>query len=152
MIKKITALLFGITALTSLYGQVEHPVKWAYGTKKLSTNTYEVHLKATLKNGWHLYSQKQPENSVSTPTSFKFKTVNGLTLVGKVKEIGKPIDFEDANSGLGAKEYANTVDFVQIIKVKNGSTSSVSGTINFQVCTDHKCLQPDSINFIVPIK
>ncbi|MFK8037684.1 MAG: protein-disulfide reductase DsbD family protein [Crocinitomicaceae bacterium] len=40
------------------------------------------------KDGWHVYSQVQPEGAVAYPTEFIFKKSDDYSLVGGVKEIG----------------------------------------------------------------
>ena len=153
MIKKIV-MLTGLLACTvmSVIAQVEHPVKWAYGKKKIGPDTYEIHLRATIEDGWHVYAQVQPENAVSKPTSIKFKTGDDFTTVGKVKELGKMVKWEDPTSGLGANEYSGMVDFVQVVKVSNPALAAITGVITFQTCTDHMCLSPEDVNFSVPLK
>lgn len=160
MKNKLIALVVMIGFTTALHAQIQHPLTWAYATKLLPTSkgdapgvrTYQVHLRATMQEGWHAYSQVQPENAVSQPTKFKFNTSDQVVLVGKVKEIGQLIHFEDPSSGLGASEYSGSVDFVQVVKVKDPSVKTITGTITYQTCTDHECLPPEDVNFTIPLK
>jgi len=153
MYKRITLFLILYNAsFFCLHAQVEHPVKWAYGEKKIGINTYEIHLRATMEDGWHVYAQKQPANSISVPTSFKFKSEYNFILIGKPKELGKLITFNDPNSGLGAYEYSGTVDFVQMVRVTNPSVTSITGRLTYQACTDHKCLSSENVEFSIPVK
>jgi hypothetical protein len=152
MQKKIMTLLFVSLALTNFVtAQIENPVKWAYGKKKVTADTYEIHLKAIIDDGWHIYAQIQPNNSVSIPTSFVFNSGDDFLLIGKTKEVGKLIKFEDPASGLGANEYSKQIDFVQIIKLKKKSATALTGKLTYQACTDHKCLSAENINFSIPI-
>ena len=32
-----------------------NPIIWSFSAQKTSDKTYEVHLKATIQNSWHLY-------------------------------------------------------------------------------------------------
>ena len=41
--------------------QVQHPLSWSYTAKKIADKTYEIHLTATLQDGWHTYSQSTPD-------------------------------------------------------------------------------------------
>jgi len=143
-------LLIGLT--TTLHAQIESPVHWAYGKKKIGIDTYEIHLRATVDGGWHIYSQQQPDNAVAQPTSFKFNTTNQIILVGKTKELGKLEHFEDPTSGIGASQYSGSVDFVQVIRIKDPAVSIITGTLTYQTCNDHMCLQPEDVKFSVPIK
>jgi thiol:disulfide interchange protein DsbD len=157
---KLIVILLLMGFATTVHAQIQHPLTWAYGTKLLlpskgdapGVRTFAVHLRATMQEGWHAYSQVQPENAVSQPTKFKFNTSNQIVLVGKVKELGTLIHFEDPGSGLGASEYSGSVDFVQVVKVKDASIKVITGTMTYQTCTDHECLPPEDVNFTIPLK
>ena len=56
--------------------QILEPVKWKYETKKITENRYEIHIAATMQNGWHLYSQTQPKEAVAVPTKIKFSIIH----------------------------------------------------------------------------
>ena len=94
--KKLVFALLGIFMAGAVMAQSE-PVKWNFSSKKkISDKVYEIHLTATLDNGWHIYSQTQPKDAISQPTKIAF-TSNPLTnLEGSVKEVGKMEKFHDA--------------------------------------------------------
>jgi len=144
--KYLLSLLF----LVNGYCQVLAPVKWSYGLKKLSKNLYELHLKASIENDWHVYSQVQPKNAIAQKTIIKFKENDGISLVGKTKELGKPEKFYDQKMDIGATQYEHTVDFVQIIRVKGKKPDSISGTITFQACKSTMCLPAEDVAFTIP--
>ena len=52
-----------------LFAQVLEPVKWSFDSKKISETKYELIMKATIENKWHLYSQFIDEGG-PIPTSF----------------------------------------------------------------------------------
>jgi hypothetical protein len=66
-------------------GQILEPVKWSYGSKRLSSTEGVVFLKATIDDGWHLYSQTVP-NGGPTKTTITFEPSKGYTLVGSTLE------------------------------------------------------------------
>ena len=105
---------------------------------------------ATLQEGWHLYSQTQPEDAIAIPTSFAFNTNPLLTLDGKIKEIGKVEKFKDPKLG-SANQYSLTVDFVQVIKLKVKAKTNITGNLEYQTCNNEKCLPPKKINFSIAI-
>lgn len=37
--------------------QILNPVKWSYAAKRINSKEAIVYLKATIDNGWHIYSQ-----------------------------------------------------------------------------------------------
>lgn len=83
--KAITAAL-SLLISSSLFSQ--DVVHWNYTAKKVSDKTYELHLTATIDEGWHVYAQVQPKDAVGIPTKISFNKNPLITLVGKTKEIG----------------------------------------------------------------
>ena len=148
--KKILSLLALVIGVVTANAQ--SPVSWSFSTKKISDKTYEIHLIATLKSGWHLYSQIQPEDAIAIPTGFKFTNNPLVKLDGKIREIGKLEKFKDDKLGISANQYSKKVDFVQIIKLKGNAKTNISGSVEFQTCDDKKCLPPKTVNFSVDIK
>lgn len=132
------------------YGQ--SPVSWNFTSKKIADKTFEVHLTADIQQGWHLYSQEQPEDAIAIPTSVKLNNNPLLKADGKVKEVGKMEKFNDKNLGISANQYSEKVDFVQVVKLKSSAKTNVSGTVEFQTCNDKKCLPPKTVNFNVALK
>lgn len=138
---------------TGLLAQAQlNPVTWTFTTKKIADKTYEVHMKATIQNGWHLYSQNQPEDAIAIPTSFKFNSNPLLKLDGKVKEVGKVEKFHDPKLDLSANQFSNTVTFVQLVKLKANAKTNITGSVEFQTCDDKKCLPPKTVNFSAAIQ
>lgn len=150
MRKLLAIAAFTLTAIT-VNAQL-NPVTWSFSVKKIADKTYEVHMKATIQNNWHLYSQKQPEDAIAIPTAFTISPNPLFTLDGRVKEVGKMEVMKDATLGVSANQYANTVDFVQKVKLKTNAKTNFSGNVEYQTCDDKKCLPPKKVNFSVAIK
>lgn len=129
-----------------------NPVSWSFTAKKIADKTYEVHFTATIQKGWHLYSQTQPDDAIAQPTAFTFTTNPLLTLDGKVKEKGKMEKFVDKQLKTSANQFSNTVDFVQVVKLKNNVKTSLAGSVEFQTCDDKKCLPPKDVKFSVALQ
>jgi hypothetical protein len=117
-------------------------VKWIYYKKRLNADIFELRFSALIDQGWHIYSQKQPENSVAIPSSFLFDKNSEIKFIGKVKEQGKLISSIDSVAGISQNEYEGKVDFVQLIKMRQADTKDISVNITFQLCTDETCLPP----------
>lgn len=143
----IGILLGGFTANAQL-----NPVNWNFTIKKLADKTYELRAKATMQPGWHLYSQDQPEDAIAIPTGFTINNNPLLSLDGKIKEIGKLERFHDNTLDVSANQYSNSVDFVQVIKLKAAVKTNITGSVEYQTCNDEKCLPPKTINFNVAVK
>ena len=74
----------------------QHPVSWNFSAKKLNAGSYEIHMTATMQDGWHLYSQDQPEDAIAMPTTFTINNNPLISLNGKIKEIGKMEKYKDS--------------------------------------------------------
>ena len=145
-------LLSVIVLISSLsFAQVKNPVKWTFSSKKIDATTYEVHISATLENGWHIYSQTTPDGG-PVPTSIEFTKNPLLNLQGTATETGKLEQRHEELFGVDVKQYSNKVDFVQTVKIKSNVKTTLNGTIEFMTCNDHECLPPTKQQFSIPLK
>jgi len=151
MKRTIIFLLVFVLGSNLLNAQL-NPVSWTFTSKKISDKTYELHLTAMMQSGWHLYSQVQPEDAVAIPTGFKLNSNPLVTLDGKIKEIGKMEKFHDAKLDISANQYAEKVDFVQVVKLKSSVKTNITGSVEYQTCDDKKCLPPKTVTFSIPVK
>jgi DsbC/DsbD-like thiol-disulfide interchange protein len=147
--KKFLSLCVGILAFCLCMAQ--NPVTWNYSTKKISKNVYEIHLKASIEKGWHLYSQKQGEDFLGIPTKVKFARHPLVKVSGKPAEVGDLEKSKDPVLNIESAYYSSEVDFVQTITIQNNIKTTINGNIEFQVCTNEKCLPPASVSFSVSI-
>jgi DsbC/DsbD-like thiol-disulfide interchange protein len=129
---------------------IQNPVHWAYGLKHIRGQQYEVHLQATIDDGWHIYAQQQPQGAVAVPARIIFTKMTGLTLSGLPAEIGKKESYTVKEAGITNYEYTAKVDFVQSLTIATG-IKEIKGTITYQACTHQKCLSPETLNFTVPV-
>lgn len=128
-----------------------NPISWTFSAKKISDNTYEVKMKASIQTNWHLYSQTQPEDAVAMPTTFVLSPNPLFTLEGKIKETGKMEKYTDKILKVSANQYSNTVTFTQVVKLKGKAKTSITGTVEYQTCDDQKCLPPKKVSFKVAL-
>lgn len=149
--KKISVLIVMFFAAVAGKAQL-NPVTWSFSAVKLSDKMYEVHMKATIQPGWHLYSQNQPKDAIAIPTAFTFNPNPLLSRDGKVKEVGKMEVMNDKELGVSANQYSLTVDFVQKVKLKSAVKTNLTGNVEYQTCDDKKCLPPKKVNFSIAIK
>ncbi|WP_158995619.1 protein-disulfide reductase DsbD domain-containing protein [Mucilaginibacter sp. L196] len=147
--KKIILVLFSILFIANAFGQILTPVRWSYAIKKLSEKKTMVYVKATIDNGWHIYSTMQPDGG-PIKTSFTFSRSKEYTLIGKLTEPKSATKFEP-NFKMNVHYFEKSVVFQQKIRViKNGFV--LKGKINFMVCNDEKCLPPENVEFNVQIQ
>jgi thiol:disulfide interchange protein DsbD len=149
-VKKL--LFVGVILVMAVAGQAQlNPVKWSYAAKKISDNTYELHITAAIESGWHVYSQIQPDDAIAEPTQVTFNKNPLLSFDGKLKEEGKMEKFHDAKLEISANQYSSKVNFVQVVKLKAKAKTNVSGTVKFQTCNDEKCLPVKTVTFSVAL-
>jgi hypothetical protein len=132
--------------------QVLNPVQWSFTSKKISDKVFEVHLTANIQSGWHLYSQEQPADAISIPTEIVFNSNPLISIDGKPKELGKMEKFKDQRLGISANQYKDQVDFVQKLRLKLNAKTNITGSVQYQVCDDKKCLPPKTLSFNVVLK
>jgi len=149
--KKIVFILLAFFSVVFASAQNVNPVIWTFSSKKISDKDYELQLVATIQQGWHLYSQTQPEDAIAQPTSFNFNKNPLVTIDGKVKEMGKLEKYKDKTLDVSANQYSNKVVFVQKIKMKGKAKTNVTGKLEFQTCNDEKCLPPKTVNFSISL-
>jgi thiol:disulfide interchange protein DsbD len=129
--KKIFAFAITLVVLNVVNAQVKNPVQWVFNAKKINATTYEVHLTATIENGWHVYSQTTPEGG-PVPTSIEFAKNPLLVVDGSITEIGKLEQHHEPLFGVDVKQFSNKVDFVQTVKISQNSTERKRGIYDLQ--------------------
>lgn len=130
--------------------QIMTPVKWSYAAKKISKTEAIVYIKATIDEGWHLYSQNMKDGG-PVKTTFAFPASKEYKLVGKTIE-PKPItEFEKAFD-MDVSYFEKTVMFEQKVAIQGNKPVTVKGSVEFMVCNDEQCLPPDEVTFTIPVK
>jgi DsbC/DsbD-like thiol-disulfide interchange protein len=145
-------IIFFVTVMIMSIGsqaQILDPVKWTFGAKKTSKNEATIFIKATIDQGWHIYSQNIEEGG-PVPTKFSFTKSRDYDLVGKTVE-PKAISNYDEMFGMEIAYFDNEVVFQQKIKLKKGQTV-VKGKLEFMVCDDERCLPSEEREFAISIK
>ena len=127
------------------------PVDWVFSSKKTGENEYEISAKAKIEEHWHLYSSKLESEDGPVATEFLVKKSDNLELIGGIEERGKKINEFDPNFEMNLDYYANNVEFVQKIKVKDASKPAL-GEVYFMVCDESKCLPPSAVEFKIDLK
>ncbi|WP_426330097.1 protein-disulfide reductase DsbD domain-containing protein [Pedobacter sp. R-06] len=148
--KKIT-FLFCVVCLISLsaYSQILKPVTWSYAAKKTGPTTATVFIKATVDQGWHLYSQFVKDGG-PVKTTFTFPSSGTYSLVGSTTE-PKAVTKYEPTFKMDVSYFEKSVVFQQKIKLK-GKTAAVKGSVEFMVCDDKQCLPPEQVDFSIPVK
>ncbi|MBS7564404.1 sugar transporter [Mucilaginibacter sp. Bleaf8] len=147
--KKLLLVAVSLFMTVAAFAQIETPVKWAYAAKKISATEAVVFIKATIDDGWHVYSQHLKDGG-PVATKITFAPSGSYTLVGKPAE-PKPITkFENAFK-MNVGYFEKSVIFQQKVKLKSPGQAMVKGKVEFMTCNDHKCLPPDEVEFTVAV-
>jgi len=128
--------------------QILSPVKWSYGAKKIGKDEAVIFIKATIDEGWHIYSVHEPEGG-PVKTSFIFKPRKSYMLAGKVSEPAPLTKYEETFD-INTKYFEGEVIFQQKIKLRTPHVV-IKGTLNYMVCNANQCLPPAEANFEIPI-
>ncbi len=147
--KKIFILFFTLLSVITS-AQIFTPVSWVFSQKQVSDNEIELQFKATIDDGWYLYSQFIGDDG-PVPTEFTFTTEGGYSLVGTPKE-GEPIEEFDPNFDMILKYFKNEAIFTQIVQVSSSEDFNLEGNVYFMVCDEAQCLPPEEVEFSFEIK
>ena len=140
-------LLLVLFLFQGISAQIKDPVKFKYNINSLPNNEYEAVLTATIDKNWHIYSKDLPPDS-GIPTEMKLTSKEGITLLGKVVEVGKKHDEFSEAFGAQIVYYSDLVQFKQKFKLKDPSKPAiVSAEIMYQTCNDRICLAPNTLEF-----
>jgi len=148
--KKYLLLVLSIVAISFVKAQVKDPVSWTYEAKKKTDNTYDLVITATVSKPWHIYSQNSGADG-PIPTAITFNSNPLITKEGKVVETGKLVKFFDKNFNTNVLYYSDKVVFTQSIKLKTKAKTSITGTVDYMVCNDEKCLPPTKKTFAIKL-
>ena len=149
MNKIILTIGLALFTITGAFAQLESPVTWSYAAKKINATSAELYIKATIDEGWHLYSQFLKPGGPNK-TTIAFTPSKDFALVGTTTE-PKPITYFDKTFKMDVSYFADQVVFRQKIKL-NANSTVVKGKIEFMVCDDSRCLPPDEVAFSIPVK
>jgi len=130
--------------------QTPDPVKWTFSSKKINMDTCEIHLRAKIAKGWHLYSQFNEGGP--GPSSFYFEKNRLLKRIDDVKEIGKLETKYEKLFDTKMREFSSSVDFVQTMQRKDTGITVVTGIVKFIACNGTLCLPPKELPFSVTIR
>ncbi|NOQ71097.1 MAG: thiol:disulfide interchange protein [Crocinitomix sp.] len=158
MLKQISLIFLALFATIS-FAQDEMPnniddvITWSWEVEYTSADEATITMRVAQKNGWHIYSQIQPEGAIPLPTEFDYNDGKNLDkdfkLVGATKEYGAElID----NDGFPERSFhGNRAKFVQKIKILSKKDFEINLYYGYMACKT-ACLAPEYRNKIISIK
>jgi len=144
-------LVFFLLISAFANAQIHEPVTWQTTVDKINESEFDLIVKATIEDGWHLYSQNVP-NDGPIPTSFSFKNVeNKFELVGSTTEGEGHEAFDDVFE-MDIKYFESEAVFKQRIKVLTNDKITINETLEFMVCDDTNCLPPTNVDITFEVE
>jgi thiol:disulfide interchange protein DsbD len=126
------------------------PVKWAYQAVKTGDKKYNIIITANVDAPWHIYSQFVKKGPVPTTVQF---AKNPLVLInGTTKEVGNLEKKFDKNFDAVIGSFGGKVQFIQAVTLKVNTKTKLTGTIEYMVCNEERCLPPTKQSFEVDIQ
>jgi thiol:disulfide interchange protein DsbD len=140
-------LIIFFTALTFFSSaQIFEPVKWDFSQKQISENTIELTFKATIDDGWYVYSQDAGDGPVSTEFTFINNDEKYVISNDWVQE-GVPIEEFDPNFDAVLKYFKKEALFTLDINVMSTDDFVLKGDVYFMTCDSTQCLPPEALEF-----
>lgn len=113
----------------------ENPVVWSKEVNQISDTEYELVLKGTIYEGWHVYSQHTDEGG-SLPSEFTFKGAGELyELVGETKESETIKEYSEIFE-VEETFFKKQAIFKQKIELIDPEVKQVNVNLFYQVCKE----------------
>lgn len=152
---KLKTLLLTLMVVWSgtTFAQLSNPVQWQVSLDKAEVaagGELTVIVKASVEQGWYLYSSDFDANLGPILTTIAFEKGNAKA-VGALVAVNPKKKFDDTWGG-EIKYFLKSGEFRQKITVPAG-ISTIKGTVEGQACTDRdgRCV-PVSHDFSLPVK
>lgn len=134
----VAALLIGSVAT---FAQApEATAKWSVSSKAVSDNVFELTFKASIEDGWHIYTIDHAYN----PIVIEFAESPEYSLEGTLNQVTQPTELK------GEKVFFDSVKLTQLVKL-TGSEATVTGEVSWSGCDDRFCAAPETWEFSVPL-
>jgi len=124
--------------------QIFDPVDWEFSQRKISDNEIELSFKATIDDGWYIYSQHVGAGPVAT--EFTFKESDFFSLKGEVQE-GEALEEFDPNFDEVLKFFKKDVVFTQRVMINSNDNFVINGDVYYMTCDNAQCLPPELLEF-----
>jgi thiol:disulfide interchange protein len=133
---------------------IKTPVKWSFESKKVSETEFDLVFKSTIDKPYHIYAPSMKAADLGPiPTSFTFTKSPNLEVVGKIKEESahKRTHKEAVFDNMTVVDFEEAATFTQRVKVKDAA-QKLTGTLEYQACTNEACLPPAEVKFNFDLK
>ncbi len=151
MLRLLLVLIFIIRSFFNHVNSQEKPAHFTIFAKKIKNNEYRILFQVKIDEPWHIYSIHQNPDDGPMPTAIRFDKSADYELVGKLQQ-SKGVKEMDKVFGVEVEFFYKKAEFWQDIKVKKQGKIKVSGTYEYQACTEEKCVFPPADPFEIYIE
>ena len=142
--KTLLLLCLAVCISLSAGAQLADPVHFTTATRQLSDNRLEVTFRATIDDGWHVYSTDL--DGGPTPATFTLEEHEGVALDGNLKAgAGEKQEF-DPVFNMPVRYFERSATFTQRLKI-TAPKYKVKGYLEYGACNDQSCLPPTQVEF-----
>ena len=127
-------------------GQFHNPVKWSTSYEHVGGDEFMLVYKASIEDGWNIYSQYLESDDGPIPTSFTYDDGTHFELMGKNEEGGDRKEVFDEVFQMNVAKFFKEAIFSQKVKVVDYS-KPITGYLEFMTCDDKQCLPPAEESF-----
>ncbi len=139
-------LFFSLFTALSLQSQIYQPVKWDISLSPAGGDQYLFKAKATIDEGWWVYSQHLENEDGPIATTVNFDPGDHYSLVGKNKESDNAKKIFDKVFAMELVKFQKHYTIEQKIKVTD-PTKPITGYLNYMTCDDERCLPPTDVEY-----
>ena len=125
--------------------QIVSPVKWKIDLEKMGDSIGYIVLKATIEDGWHLYSNDLPEGG-PIPTTVEWKNLYNVNVVGNLEVSPKPHEEISQIFMLKLGFWNKQAVLKQKVEFK-GEDYKIEGYVTYMACNDGTCQPPQKETF-----
>ncbi len=127
-----------------------HPATWTFRSEKLGNDRYAIIAEAVIDEGWHTYGVGEYVEDGPVPTSYIINEGETYSLEGDlVVESSKRIEGHDLYFDMEVVKYKHDLKLTQI--VKTAQPQMITGSLEFMVCDQSKCLAPEFIDINIDL-
>ncbi|MBK6494390.1 MAG: thioredoxin family protein [Gemmatimonadetes bacterium] len=149
ILRLISSRLAPLLALTALVvgpmAAQEHPISWAVvrpPARITQGAVVRLALRATIPQGWHLYSITQGPGG-PVPTTITTAAGAAVAITGTIRS-PEPDIAEDKNFGILTETYTDSATFTVPVTALAPGRAKLALQVAYQTCTDRYCLPPTS--------
>jgi thiol:disulfide interchange protein len=128
---------------------LSNPVTWVIEFNKVSETEVDLIAKATISEGWYVYSQTLDGEDGPQPTSLNFEEEVIFEELSNVETVSNPeykLQMMDEVFEMEVTKYKHDFTITQRIKVKDPNVA-VKGYLTYMTCNAIKCMPPTNVEF-----